>query len=75
MLKIDYGNRIDWKEIIYITCIVLASYIVYLLNIHLDVMIDLNGAIIGFAYVIIIPISIHLACVFNNRSSGFINDQ
>lgn len=75
MFKIDHGTRIDWKEIFYIATVVIASYIVYILNVHLDVMIDLNGAIIGFTYVILIPISIHFECVFKNRTSGFIKDQ
>jgi hypothetical protein len=35
-------------------------------------MITLNGAIIAFVYVVIVPSWLHLKCVFYDRSSGYI---
>jgi len=35
-------------------------------------MIAVNGAIVGYFYIVLIPIFIHFKCVFVDKSSGFI---
>lgn len=54
---------------------IIGSYFVYISGIHLEVMITINGAVIGFTYVIVIPIWFHLKCVFFDRSSGYVEND
>lgn len=72
MFKIEIAHRISLSEILYISLIVIGSYLVYVSGIHLEVMISINGAVVGFSYVVVIPIWLHLKCVFFDRSSGYI---
>jgi hypothetical protein len=72
MFKIEVQHRISWKEAIYIFIVVIISYLVYITGINLEVMITLNGAVVGFTYIIAIPVWIHFKCVFYDRSSGYI---
>jgi hypothetical protein len=75
MFKIEVQHRISWKEAIYIFIVVIISYLVYITGINLEVMITLNGAVVGFTYIIAIPVWIHFKCVFYDRSSGYIEDD
>lgn len=57
-------------DILYMVSIIGLSFIVYLWGISLDVLTTTNGAIIGFFYILAIPILMHLKCVYYDRSSG-----
>lgn len=72
MFKVEVQHRIHWKEALFIVIVVLCSYLVYISGLHLEVMITLNGAVMGYSYIIVIPIWIHFKCVFVDRSSGYI---
>ena len=50
----------------------LISFAVFVSGIHMSVVFALNGAVIGFLYVILIPVWIHLKCIWFDRSSGTI---
>jgi hypothetical protein len=45
---------------------------VYLLNVKVQLILSVNGAVIGYIYVIIVPIWIHLKCVWVDHHSGYI---
>ena len=72
MLGIEVRKKTNLKEIIYVLAFVLVSYLVYISGINLQALISFNGAVVGYSYVIVIPIWIHLKCVWYDRSSGYI---
>ncbi len=72
MFKIEVKHKISLLEVVYILICIMGSYLVYVSGVRLDVMISINGAVVGFFYVFMIPIWIHFRCVFWNRSSGYI---
>ena len=72
MLGIEVHKKTNTKEIIYILVFVLVSYLVYISGINLQALISFNGAVVGYSYVIVIPIWIHLKCVWYDRSSGLV---
>jgi hypothetical protein len=72
MLGIEVHKKTNVKEIIYVLAFVLVSYLVYISGINLQALISFNGAVVGYSYVIVIPIWIHLKCVWYDRSSGLV---
>jgi hypothetical protein len=72
IFKVDLGSRIEIKEIVYIVTLCLLSFAIYVWGVKLQTIYALNGAILGYIYVILIPIWIHFKCVWVNRSSGTI---
>ena len=72
MFKIDIKKNINMREVIYIVTFSLLCYFFYLSGIQLQTLISFNGAVVGYSYVIVIPIGIHLQCVWNKKSSGYI---
>jgi len=75
MLGIEVHKKTNMREIIYILVFVLVSYLVYISGINLQALISFNGAVVGYSYVIVIPIWIHLKCVWYDRSSGYVEDD
>ena len=72
MFKVEISKKMTLTEALYIICFILVSYAVYASGVHLQVLISINGAVVGYIYVIIIPIWIHLKCVWFDKSSGAI---
>ena len=75
IFKVDMHAHISLKEIIYIFLVVLSAYLVFVSGINLQTIYSLNGAVLGYIYIILFPIAIHLKCVFYDRSSGVIEDD
>jgi hypothetical protein len=48
------------------------SYLIYGIDIDIAMLIEINGSIVGVIYVILIPIGIHLKCVYFDKSSGHV---
>ena len=44
-------------------------------GINLDTIFSLNGAVLGYLYIIVLPIWVHLKCIYFDKSSGFIEDD
>ena len=64
MLKIEDTPEMTLKELIiyigsYVLCLVL-----YMSNIKLVTVIEINGSIVGFLFVFLIPIGVHWKCRF-----------
>ena len=38
-------------------------------------MLSLNGALLGYCYMIVFPIWMHFKCIFFDKNSGFIYDD
>ena len=57
---------------LYILVVVGVSFLIYQLNIYVDELMAYRGAILGFLYLLMMPIVMHLKCVYYDRSSGFI---
>jgi uncharacterized protein YybS (DUF2232 family) len=61
--------------VLYIVGVVGLSLLIYETGLNFQLMYALNGSLIAFVYVIIIPIWIHFKCVWYDRSSGFIEND
>ena len=68
----DIYKDISLKEVIYLTFFTLTCFLIYALGIQLQSLINFAGAVVGYFYIIAIPISVHLKCVWFDKSSGFI---
>ena len=72
MFKIDLNSRLSLKEMIYIMAILLVNFGSFVSGVSMSTVFALNGAVVGFLYVIMIPIWIHLKCIWYDKSSGTI---
>ena len=72
MLGIEVQKKTNPREIAYIIFFVLVSYLVYISGVNLQALISFNGAVVGYSYVIVIPIWIHLKCVWYDKSCGYV---
>ena len=72
MFKVSLNAEISLKEVIYYIVLIVASVSVYLLGANFQLLYSLNGSVIAFSYVLVIPVWIHLKCVWVDRSSGTI---
>ena len=70
MCGFELYKKLTWKEVIYILVFVLVCFLVFATNARLQFLINIEGAIVGYTYVVIIPIWIHLKCVWYDKSSG-----
>ena len=48
------------------------SVLVYVYGVKVQTIFVINGSVLGFLYVILIPIWMHLKCIWYDRSSGTI---
>ena len=72
IFKVDMHAHISLKEVIYIIAVIMISYAIYASGIDLQIIFSLNGALLGYIYIIIFPIFVHWKCIFYKRSSGVI---
>ena len=72
MFKIDLHAKLSLKEFFYYFLVTIASILVYVLGANFQLLYTINGSVIAFSYVIVIPIWIHLKCIWYDRSSGTI---
>lgn len=70
MCGFELYKKLTLKEVIYILVFVLVCFLVFATNARLQFLINIEGAIVGYTYVVIIPIWIHLKCVWYDKSSG-----
>ena len=75
MFKVDMHAKISLKEIVYIVVVILVAFGVFVSGIDLQLIFSLNGALLGYVYIILFPIYVHFKCVFFDRSSGAIVDD
>ena len=74
--KIDIYRDISAKEVVYLTFFTFVCLLIYISGIQLQSLINFAGAVVGYFYIIAIPIAVHFKCVWFNKSSGFIeNDE
>ena len=67
--------HITRKEVVYIVVFMATAAWVFNSGIHLSTLFSLNGALLGYVYIILIPIYMHLKCIYYDRSSGLIEDD
>ena len=70
MFKIETFKSLSLRGVIYILVFILVSFTVYATGIKLQTLISVEGAVIGYTYVVIVPIWIHLKCVWYDKTSG-----
>ena len=70
MFKIETFKSLSLRGVIYIIVFILISFTVYATGVKLQVLISVEGAVVGYTYVVIVPIWIHLKCVWYDKTSG-----
>ena len=53
-----------FKEVVYVAATILISLIIRLTEVRAEVLIELNGSIVSFFFIYVIPIGLHLKCVY-----------
>ena len=51
------------------------AYGVFVSGINLSTIFSLNGAVLGYIYIILFPIWVHFKCIYKDKSSGYIEDD
>jgi H+/Cl- antiporter ClcA len=72
LIQVELKKQVAWHEIIYILVVILLGLAVFMADIHLDTLVEINGAVFGYCNSILLPILLHLKCVHYDRSSGTI---
>jgi len=75
IFKVDLKARITLKEVVYIVVVVGLSLAIFESGVNFQMMYAVNGSVIAFFYVIVIPIWLHFKCVWYDRSSGVIEND
>ena len=70
MCGVELYKKLTLKEVVYILMFILMCFLVFVSGARLQFLINIEGAIIGYIYVMVIPIWIHLKCVWYDKSSG-----
>jgi hypothetical protein len=60
---------------LYIFLVLASALGVYLADVHLDTMVEINGAVFGYCNSILLPIIMHLKCIYYDKSSGSIGND
>lgn len=64
MFKVEEGPHITASEFCIYLGMYLLCYFLYSAKIKIETVIEINGSVIGFLYVSLIPIVVHLKCVY-----------
>lgn len=57
-------KKINIPEIIYIAAAIGISFLLTIFNLNIDVIIDINGAVMGFCFVYFLPSILHIKCLY-----------
>ena len=60
---------------VYIILVLLLCFCFYISDVNLISIFALNGAVIGYIFVFVLPIWVHLKCIWYDRSGGRIQDN
>ena len=57
-------GKVNIYEVVYITLVVALSFVVGILQVDISDIIDINGAVIGFFFIYLIPVVLHIKCLY-----------
>jgi hypothetical protein len=57
-------HDVTFKEVIYTGLIILLCLIIKLTKLSAETLIELNGSVIAFIFIVVIPVSLHIKCVY-----------
>ena len=72
IFNIELQAKMKPKEIVYLFLAVLLCYLCFTGGFNLVTVYALNGSLVSYLYAILIPVVLHLKCVWKDRSSGTI---
>jgi len=58
---------------VYTFFVLFGCYLLYILELRISVILEVTGSLMSLFYVIIIPVAIHLKCVYFDKSSGYVH--
>ena len=73
--RVDLHAKITLKELTYIVTVIAVCLGIFVSKVNLQTLFSLNGAVLGYFYIIVFPIWVHFKCIFANRSGGFVYDD
>lgn len=66
-LKESDRGRIKLSEVIYFGLVVAVCFVVAIFRININDIIDINGAVIGFFFIYLMPAALHIKCLYFSR--------
>jgi hypothetical protein len=60
-------RKINIAELVYIIATLAVCIFIGLFNVNIDIIIDLNGAVLGFCFVYFLPSLLHLKCMYFSK--------
>ena len=60
-------RRINVHEIIYVSIVIGASFVIRVVGVPLKDIIDFNGAVVGFFFIYFIPAALHVKCMYFSK--------
>lgn len=51
-------------EFIYIAAIIVICLLISILEVNIDIIIDINGAVLGFCFIYLLPSILHIKCIY-----------
>lgn len=55
---------VSFREVVYTGLVILLCLIIKLTSLTVDTLIELNGSVISFIFITVIPVGLHLKCVY-----------
>jgi hypothetical protein len=72
IFKIEVKSTAQWPDFVFIIVAILVCYLVYATHFSVKHLMTLAGAVVAVSTVILFPITLHLKCVFFDKSSGYV---
>lgn len=66
-IKESEPRKINLPELLYIVILVVLCLVLAIERVNIDVIIDINGAVLGFCFVYFLPSCLHIKCVYFSR--------
>lgn len=60
----NHGQLLNPLEILFAVAIIGAALGIYFANVSIELIIEINGAVIGFFFVYLMPASMHFKCLY-----------
>jgi sodium-coupled neutral amino acid transporter 9 len=61
---------VNFKEVVYVAATIFISLVIRLTEIKASIIIELNGSIVSFFFLYLIPIGLHLKCVYFSNNGN-----
>lgn len=72
----ESGKReINLAEFICMTVIVMLCFVVGILEVDIEIILDLNGAVLGFCFIYLLPSLLHIKCAYFPKGKMMLKEE